>query len=180
APNTGRAGGELRAGLLRIDEELLPRLRWQRVGYGEEEPAVTYEIRHRDEVLLRVVRQALVHRRVDDEARGIDEQRVAVGRRLRHDLRADDAVRAGLVLDDEGLAELLLELRADHARYGVRTTGRRGDHHAHRLARIALRLRSGRRHACEGKCKPPAHSCLLRSSSRYGAGAPLGMMPLGF
>src|SRR5207245_6676612 len=144
APNTGRAGGELRAGLLRIDEELLPRLRWQRVGYGEEEPAVTYEIRHRDEVLLRVVRQALVHRRIDDEARGIDEQRVAVGRRLRHDLRADDAVRAGLVFDYERLAELLLELRADHARHRVRPAGRGGDDHAHRLVRIALRVRSRR------------------------------------
>ena len=103
-----RAVGELRARLFRVLEEFLHVLRGDRVRHREEQAAVAHEVGDRREVLLRVVRQALVDERIDHEARGIDEQRVTVGRRLRDDLRADDAVRARLVLDHEGLAELLL------------------------------------------------------------------------
>ena len=56
--------------------------------------------------LQRVVGQ-LVKRRIDRMRDRDDQQRVAVGRCLRHQLGADDAAGAGLVLDDELLAEPL-------------------------------------------------------------------------
>ncbi len=53
------------------------------------------------EVLERVVGQLLVEVRADDVRRAGEKQRVAVGRRLRHEVGADRAARAGLVLDEE-------------------------------------------------------------------------------
>ncbi|MEZ0048628.1 hypothetical protein ABIA42_007507 [Bradyrhizobium sp. USDA 327] len=53
--------------------------------------------------------------REQHRAVGTDEQRVAIGCRLREGLARDHAAGAGLVLDDEGLAELFLELVGDDA-----------------------------------------------------------------
>ena len=49
-------------------------------------------------------------------AAGAEQQRVAVGRRLRHRRRAQHAAGAPAVLDDHGLPELLAELRRHDAR----------------------------------------------------------------
>ena len=65
---------------------------------------------------------------------------MAVGRRVRDLLGADDASRGDAVLDDERLAERFRELRRDQARYQVAgATGTRGDHDTHRLRGIGLR-----------------------------------------
>ena len=86
------------------------------------------------------------HRR-DDEQRWIDQQRVAVRRASRHLDGADRAARAGDVLDDERLPELLLEELRHRARDDVgQPAGRGGHHHAHRSAKdIAARWRCRRR-----------------------------------
>ena len=63
-----------------------------------------------------------------------DEQRVAVGRRLRRRLERDVAVRAGPVLDHEALAERLGELLRDDARDDVGGAARAVGHEdPHRL-----------------------------------------------
>ena len=66
------------------------------------------ESEHRDivESLERVVGH-LAHRRVHRERNRNHEQRVAVGRRTRHDLGADDAVRARTIVDHHLPAEAL-------------------------------------------------------------------------
>jgi hypothetical protein len=58
---------------------------------------------------------------------------MAIGRSLRHRLRAEDVAAAALVLDHHLLAPGLRQPLADRARYHVAdTTGRRG-HHDHDL-----------------------------------------------
>jgi hypothetical protein len=64
-----------------------------------------------------------------------DEDRVAVGRRLRRHLHADEAARSALVLDHERLAEVLLQLGRDRARDDVAAAaGREGHDDLHGLA----------------------------------------------
>jgi len=55
--------------------------------------------RDRREVAQRVVGQRLVQRRIGGMADVHHEQRVAVGRGLRHQVAADDTARAAAVLD---------------------------------------------------------------------------------
>ena len=106
-----------------------------------------------------------MHVRVDDEARRVHEQRIAIRRRLRHGGRADDAVRPRLVLHHEGLAHLLLELGRDHAGDDVRAAGRRRNHDAHRPVRIVdLRPRGARDGERGKRCGPSARfHCILLS-----------------
>ena len=74
---------------------------------------------------------------VDREVAGVgDEQRLAVGRRLLHDLRGDDAARAGPVVDDHRVAEALRELVGHRARHDVgRAAGAVGNDEAQRFLR---------------------------------------------
>jgi hypothetical protein len=76
--------------------------------------------RDRRQILERIVRhvgkQILVER---DLGRRSNQQRVAVGRTLGDKLRPDHAARAGLVLDDEILAERLAELDRQYARHQI-------------------------------------------------------------
>jgi hypothetical protein len=66
---------------------------------------------------------------------------VAVGLGAHRLLEADVAVAAGLVLDQEGLAERLGEPRAEHAGGDVGDAARRHvDDHAHRLGGPGLRV----------------------------------------
>ena len=71
-----------------------------------------------------------------------DAQGVTVRRRLRAGLRAENAGGAAAVLDDERLAELLLQLGAGlaHDDVGDAAGGDRDDH-PDRMVRIGLRLR---------------------------------------
>ena len=83
----------------------------------------------RHEVVERIVGQALVEKLVHHQRR-IDrhEQRVAVGRRLRGRLGADQRVGAGPVLDQDRLAPVLAHLLADDARHDVARAARRERH----------------------------------------------------
>ena len=103
--------------------------------------------RDRHEVLDRVVRHLRIERRIDRlRADRSHQQRVAVGRRLGDEVGAEVAAGAGLVLDDEGLAERLAELRREGAREDVgRPAGRERHDDADRLVRPrALRARPRR------------------------------------
>jgi hypothetical protein len=57
-----------------------------------------------------------------------DQQRVAVGRRLRRGRRADEARAAGDIVQDERLAEALRERLAQQARHGIRDAACRRRH----------------------------------------------------
>jgi hypothetical protein len=55
-------------------------------------------------------------------------KRIPVGRRVRHDLTADDAAHPGAIVDDDLLAPALADLHRDEARGDVgRASGRAGD-----------------------------------------------------
>ena len=98
------------------------------------------DLHHRREVAHRVVRQLIVQARVDAvRADAAQHDGVAVGRRFRSELGADDAVGAGAILHHHRLAERAAELRADLApdHVVVAAGGIRHDR-ADRLRRIAL------------------------------------------
>ena len=131
------------------------------------------EQRDRRKRLQRVVGQ-LVERRVDRMRDGDDQQRVAVGRCFRHQLGADDAAGAGLVLDHELLAEPLAELRADDARQNVVEPARRERHdHPHRLVRIVA-LCGGRRnqHQARTDRHQQSRDCSCHAHSSYAFALP--------
>ena len=66
------------------------------------------QVRDRRQVLRRIERHLLVQARIDHDRRARrDQQRVAVGRRLRDHRRADVAAGAAAVVDDERLLQLL-------------------------------------------------------------------------
>ena len=95
----------------------------------------------------RIVGHALEQRDVLGERRGGQQQRVAVRRRARRDLRADVAAGARLVLDHDRLAPALLDLFAQHAREDV-GPGPRRERHDDRDGAARL-LREGAA-GCEG------------------------------
>src|SRR5262249_17493801 len=69
------------------------------------------------------------------------EHRVAVGRRLGGEVRAENAVRAGSVVDHDRLAERPRHLLRDHPRDDIGDPASRvGNDPAQRLRRVALRL----------------------------------------
>ena len=75
----------------------------------------------------------------------MEQQRVAVARRLRHHLGADDAAGAAAVVDDDLAAGDLRQLGADDARDDVDgAAGRERHDQADRPIGIGLRLRRGR------------------------------------
>ena len=70
---------------------------------------------------------------------------MAVRLGLGDEVGADRAVGAGLVLDQDRLAEDVLELVGDQAADEIgRAAGREGDHHADRAGGEVLRLYGGR------------------------------------
>ena len=69
----------------------------------------------RREVALHVERRLDAERRIDRDLVRCDQQRVAVGRRARHDIGADVAARARLVVDHDGLVEDLRQARCERA-----------------------------------------------------------------
>jgi hypothetical protein len=77
----------------------------------------------------------------------IGQQRVAVRRRARHIGDANRAIAAGLVLDDDVLADLLLRHRREYTRRYIRQAARRKRHHySDGAVRIILLLRACRKH----------------------------------
>jgi hypothetical protein len=110
----------------------------QRVGVDE-------QIDDRLEILLRIVRQALEGELVvDDRLTRQHAERIAVGRGLGAGARADVEPAAGPVLDDEGLAETLLQLFSHEPREHVAAAaGTERDDDLHRARRPLLRRRCG-------------------------------------
>ena len=123
----------------------------RRVGLGHDQDGAERDQRHRDQVLGRIERQLGVERRVVGVRRvGGDQEGVAVGRRLRDDLRADDGVGAGLRIDQHLLAELRRQRIGDHPHQGIDRAARIERHDdAHRLGRPS-RLRPRREWRGEG------------------------------
>ena len=117
-------------------DELLHRLdRYRRM--NDEDVRRVHRARHGREILQRIERQIAIERRIDRE-RGdrAHEDRVAVGRRFRGELRRDIARGAGTVVDDHLLAEPFAQLRRQRARRRVRAAARREtDQHADRFGR---------------------------------------------
>ena len=103
--------------------------------------------RDRHQVLLGVVGEPLDPVLVDGDLAGLaHQQRVAVGRRRHHRLRADGAGRAGAVLDHDGLAERFGERHRDQARDDVAGAARRiGDDDVDGAVRESLAPRPERR-----------------------------------
>src|SRR5688572_1851878 len=94
-----------------------------------------------------------------------EEQGVAVGRSLGHEIRADHAARARLVLHHHGLAEQWREGLTDHARHRVGAApGRETDDQADGAIRIGLRTRRAANEKDE-KEKKSHPSAMLFSST---------------
>ncbi|MCY1531335.1 hypothetical protein D9M68_665570 [compost metagenome] len=108
--------------------------------------------RDRREVLHRVVRQVGEQPGVDRVGRDCaHHQRIAVGRRLRHEVGPDIAARARAVFHDDGLAQGTAHLLGQHAGHGVqRAAGRVRHDEAQRLGREISGLRQGRRAERQG------------------------------
>jgi len=125
-------------------------------------PVKSFSVSYAGKVLQRVVRQLLVDVRVADMGRGMNHQRVAVGRRLRHDVGTDGTGRAAAVLDHELLAHGFRELLEHDAADDVVGAARRPwDHDAHRLGRVRLgKDRNRRKHGHAGDQRRDGHSQL--------------------
>ena len=79
------------------------------------------------------------------------DQRVAVGRRLGNDIRADDAVGARAVINNDVLAQLPVELRRQPARdhIGAAAHGKGHDDAYRAIGKSLLRLCHARNQQCE-------------------------------
>ena len=125
---------------LHVRDELLERLR-RKGRIDDEDAGLAADQRDRREVLDRVERELRVERRADRVGLRREQQRVAVGRRLRDHFAADRRARAGLVLDDDLLAPALAEFLRDHAHRAVdRAAGRERHDDAHGARRELLRV----------------------------------------
>ncbi len=105
-----------------IDRLLLRQCNQLRERFGRNAVVEDDHVRHvagqcnRRKILERIVAELGLHERIDGERPvRADEQRVAVGRRARHHLRADAAAGAAAVLHHHRLADRLRNLVADHA-----------------------------------------------------------------
>src|SRR3954466_2965424 len=100
-----------------------------------------------DEVVQRVVGRARQQELIRDERNGIDEERIAVGRRVHHHLGADHPGRAGAVVDHHLLAQALRKLRCGQPADDVHAPARRKRRdQAYRAGWIALRERGDSRY----------------------------------
>ncbi len=108
---------------------------------------------------------------------GGHEQRVAIGRRARDELRRDAAECAGAAVDDDRLARLLGDLGTHCAGQSIRGAAGAGtDHDGDRLGRIGLRAGHARRQHGHGDCRQKSDlhlvSCDSDSYRRGGAARP--------
>jgi hypothetical protein len=112
--------------------------------------------RDRIEVLDRIVRDAAIEGRIDDQGGCNDENRVAVGSGFRRPAHADVAACASYVLDKELLPEMFGQFLCHQARKQIgRATGSVGHNHAHRSRRIGLRPcnAAGNRQRGKARCQ---------------------------
>jgi hypothetical protein len=111
------------------------------VGIDHENGQESRRQRDRRKILLRIVGELLVKRRIGRKGRDVAQQDgVAVGRRLGDELGADICRRARLVLDHDRLADDVRHFGADQACEEVGSSaGRVRDHQMDGLRRIGLR-----------------------------------------
>jgi hypothetical protein len=92
------------------------------------------ELRDWREIAQHVVGHLLVHDVVAGDRAGDHQERVAVGRRFRDQIDADDVAGAAAVLDVELLAHGLRQVRRKQTTERIRHAAGRGrDQHPHRL-----------------------------------------------
>jgi hypothetical protein len=115
-------------------------------------------------------------------ARAGEGERVAIRRRPRHRLDADDAAGAATILDDDGLPKLALQRLRQQASGEVDTaTGREWDDHADGPRRIGLRP-GWKRKGCRDDSSAPdllphgfLHRCPMEASTASAAAKPAGV-----
>ena len=101
----------------------------------------------RREILFEVELEIGIYRGRDEELRGQHHPRVAVGRRARHDLRAEDARHTGPRIDDDPLAPRPVEPLRHDLRDDIGTRARRAaDDEPDRSFRIGWLRGVRRRH----------------------------------
>ena len=131
-----------------------------------QEEAVRHQACHRGEIAQWIERHARVEMRVDrEQAVHADQQRIAVGRRLRHRFARHHAVAADAVLDHHRLAQRLGEARRDEAPHEVRPAAGRDRHQ--QADRFRGVLRGGdRRKQSSGDCRKSLKNAKHRRPQR--------------
>ncbi len=123
--------------------------RAREIGLRQHQVRRRREQRNRHEILVRVVRHALVDQRIDDQhARG-EEERVAIGPRPRRSAHRDISASAAAILDHDALADLLRKRIGHDAGQDVDRPGRRernddADRTSRGIRRLRRRERCGR------------------------------------
>ncbi|MCY1361048.1 hypothetical protein D9M69_477010 [compost metagenome] len=142
----GRGEIHLAGVLLRVINGFLQRAR-RELGVGHQHQREARQLADIDEVLVGVVRQLLVQRRIGRERGGVGGQHgVAVGLGVRDGIGADDGGRARPVVDHHLLAQPRRDRLGDGARHHVgAAAGRVGHDPADRLGGpvIGVRGRAG-------------------------------------
>ena len=145
------------------------------------------EHRHGRKALGEIVAGVRIDHRRDDEARGGDQDRIAVGIGRCRGLGAERGAGAGTIVDDDGLAEPGARVLRRQTRQHVDRRSRRvGHHHLDRLGRIALRgggcgAQSDNHQTCRDR-PPPCHTLFLKRARKHRAiamdvSAPISAFP---
>ena len=116
------------------------------------------------EILLRIEWQRAVEARHVGDTAVCKEERVAIGRRLRDCVHANDAPRATAVVDHDRLAEADLQRRREHARDGTdRSAGSEGNDETNGFVRVVLRrgTAGGKEEGGGGKAQAAVHEGFL-------------------
>ncbi len=142
--------GEL-AGLGARESRELERRSGRHVVVDDEHVGVAVDLRHRDEVLERIVGQVLVELAVDHDVAGRhDADGVAVGGRLDDVVHGDVTAAAGHVLDDDRLAQDIAELVGHQPGRGI-DAGGKSEQQPDVAIRIVLRGRGNGSSQEEGR-----------------------------
>ena len=120
-----------------VSDEIGQRLERRR-GVDDQDQRKRSKLGHRLEIPHRVVTQLLIDGRIDDHrAAGTDQQRVTIGCGACDVFGGKDRTRAGLVFNDDRLAETFRQLLPDDAGDDVvAASWREADHDANRPAGI--------------------------------------------
>ena len=163
AAGAGRSEIDLARVRLGVGDELRHRLGRHRGVNFHHHRQIGHQRQH-PEILHRIVGQLLVEHRIEhDDGSRRDEQRVAVGLGTGHDLGADRALRAGLVLDDDRLLQVAAEKFADQPSQHIGRAARGiGNDKLDRARRIVSRAGVERRGKAAAVKRQPARADLAR------------------
>ena len=128
AADAGRRVEHLARFRARQGDVLLQRARWHRRIHDQHD-GIARQQRYRSKILQRIIADGLANMRSEHKRRfGRDQQRVAIRIGFRHDAGADPGGRASAVLDDDRLAQPILQMRRQQPRHDVGSTTRRERH----------------------------------------------------